>query len=342
MTRTDDDKPATIEDVARSAGVSRAAVSKVIRNAYGVSPAMRARVNDAIEELSYRPRVAARAMRGSSYTLGIEIPDFSNQFFTRVLRGATEALAGSNYQLLLAPAEATKQHGYRALEALVDQQVDGVVAVSPLVTQKWLETVARRTPLVMFGRHQLSAKYDTIAGDDEKGASDAMNHLFDLGHDQILHLTRDVLATAPQRKTPHGVRLQTYLRMMEETGRSAFARVVRSEEGESYAYEVVRELLHTEQHPTAIFAGHDVLAIGALQAIQELNVDISVVGYDNVPIAAHPAISLTSVDQQGERMGSRAVELLLERVHGRTEAVNEMFTPSLQIRKSSRRPSSSS
>jgi len=338
VTRVDDGRPATIEDVARTAGVSRSAVSKVIRNAYGVSPSMRERVTTAIEELSYRPRVAARAMRGSSYTLGIEIPDFSNQFFTRVLRGATDALGDSDYQLLIAPAEAAKQQGYRALEALVDQQVDGVIAVSPLVSQSWLENIARRTPVVLFGRHHISEKYDTVAGDDERGARDALNHLFDLGHDHVLHLTRDGLATAPQRRTPHGVRLQTYLTMMEQTGRGEFSRVVRSAEGESFANEVVREILLTEERPTAIFAGHDELALGALHAIQDLGLDISVVGYDNVPLAAHPAISLTSVDQQGEAMGARAVELLLERIHGRAEAVHETFTPSLQVRGSTRAP----
>jgi len=139
-------------------------------------------------------------------------------------------------------------------------------------------------------------------------------------------LTRDGLATSPTRHTPHGSRLETYLRVTEETGRSEFTRVIRSEEGELYSNDVIRHLLQTEEHPTAIFAGHDELAIGALHAIQDLGVDISIVGYDNVPIASHPVLSLTSVDQQGERMGARAVELLLERISGRTDAVHERFT----------------
>ena len=225
------------------------------------------------------------------------------------------------------------------IDALVDQQVDGVIAVSPLVSQARLENVPQRTPVVLFGRHERSDNYDSVAGDDEKGARDALNHLFDLGHDRVLHLTRDGLATSPTRHTPHGSRLETYLRVTEETGRSEFTRVIRSEEGESYANDVIRHLLQTEEHPTAIFAGHDELAIGALHAIQVLGVDISIVGYDNVPIASHPALSLTSVDQQGERMGARAVELLLERISGRTDAVHERFTTTLQERRSSRRPS---
>ncbi|OOB91082.1 hypothetical protein B0T42_07890 [Rathayibacter sp. VKM Ac-2630] len=97
--------PATIQDVALRAGVSRAAVSKVIRNAYGVSPSMRERVAAAIDELGYRPSVAARAMRGASYTIGVEVPQLDNSFFNRIVTGAAAALDGSRYQLIVAPAQ---------------------------------------------------------------------------------------------------------------------------------------------------------------------------------------------------------------------------------------------
>ena len=139
-------RAATIEDVAREAGVSRAAVSKVIRNAYGVSPAMRERVTAAIDALDYRPRVAARAMRGSSFTLGIEMPHIGNPFFTKVVAGATAALQGTDYQLIIAPADIDGEEGVRAIGALADRQVDGIVAISPLVAPEWLERLATRVP----------------------------------------------------------------------------------------------------------------------------------------------------------------------------------------------------
>src|SRR3954465_6411841 len=97
-------RPITIVDVAQEAGVSRAAVSKVIRNAPGVSPGMRIRVNAAIQQLNYRPSAAARAMRGSSYTLGLEIPHLGNQFLTQIIDGAKQAIVGTPYQLMIAPA----------------------------------------------------------------------------------------------------------------------------------------------------------------------------------------------------------------------------------------------
>ena len=185
----DDRTAAHDEDVARAAGVSRAAVSKVIRDAYGVSPAMRERVNTAIDTLGYRPRISARGMRGSTFTLGIEIPDFFNPFFQKVVAGATAALSGGPYQLVIAPADPAHADGSRAIQGLADRQVDGVVAVSPMVDPEWLEELAARLPLVMLGRHDKSRNYDTIVGDDAAGTRMAMEHLLDLGHRNIAHLT---------------------------------------------------------------------------------------------------------------------------------------------------------
>jgi LacI family transcriptional regulator len=325
---------ATIEDVARAAGVSRAAVSKVLRNAYGVSPAMKDRVTAAIEELNYRPRVAARAMRGATFTIGFELPDFGNPFFTRVLAGASAALRDTPYQLIIAPAEpdAMERQGYRALESLADRQVDGVVAVSPLVSQDWLERWAAHTPVVMLGRHDHSSHYDTVVGDDTAGARAVMRHLLELGHEHIAHLTRPDYVTASGSGTPHALRLEAYLDCMAEAGLSHHARVARCQEGDGLAYAAAAELLADGEPPTAIFAAHDELAIGALRAVAESGHDISVAGYDNVQLAAFPGISLTTVDQSGERMGARAVELLLQRLAGRDDPIHEVITPELVVR----------
>ncbi|MCP1415563.1 LacI family DNA-binding transcriptional regulator [Paenarthrobacter sp. A20] len=327
---------ATIEDVAEAAGVSRAAVSKVLRNAYGVSPKMKAKVLATIEQLDYRPLVAARAMSGASYTVGIEIPDFRNQFFTKVLSGAKDALKGTGYQLIIAPADEGPKEGHRALEALLDRQVDGVIAVSPLVGQSWLERAAERTPMVMFARHDRSLHYDTVAGDDVAGADAVMQHLLELGHQRIAHLTRDEMVTEPG--TPHGLRLGAYLKVMVEAGLADSISVTRCGEGQDLAYAATQSMLAAPEPPTAIFAGHDELALGALRAVVESGLDISVAGYDDVPLASHPLISLTSVDQPGAAMGARAVRMLLERLAGRTDAFHETFVPMLRTRKSTRPP----
>ena len=332
-------RAATIEDVARVAGVSRAAVSKVIRNAYGVSPAMRARVNAAIETLDYRPSVAARAMRGVSFTLGIELPSIGNPFFSKIIAGATAALQHTQYQLIIAPADGVDgEEGVRALGALADRQVDGIVAISPLVAPEWLERLAARVPVVMLGRHDKPLSYDTVTGDDVEGTRLVMEHLFQLGHQRIVHLTRSEDVTRPGSGNPHAVRLEQYVALMHDAGFGAYTRVARTGLTEESARLEALALLGQEV-PTAIFAGNDELALGALRAIDEFGLttaDVSVVGYDDVDIAGHPAVSLTSINQSGEAMGAQAIRLLLERIGGRTEPANFMVDPVLKIRRSSR------
>ncbi|MGW4928888.1 LacI family DNA-binding transcriptional regulator [Agromyces sp. NPDC004153] len=331
-------RAATIEDVAREAGVSRAAVSKVIRNAYGVSPAMRERVTAAIEALDYRPRVAARAMRGSSFTLGIEMPHIGNPFFTKIVAGANAALAGTDYQLIIAPADVDGEEGVRAIGALADRQVDGIVAISPLVSPDWLERLAGRVPVVMLGRHDRSTAYDTVTGDDAEGTRLVMEHLFELGHRRIVHLTRSEEVTRPGSGNPHAIRLEQYLAHMRAAGFADDIRVVRTGIDEEAARLDTLALLD-ERVPTAIFVGNDELAFGALRALSEhglSSAEVSVVGYDDVDIASYPAISLTSVNQAGEAMGERAIRLLLERIEGRSEPIHFSVEPSLKVRDSTR------
>jgi LacI family transcriptional regulator len=328
----------TINDVARAAGVSRAAVSKVIRNAYGVSPAMRERVEAAIEELGYRPSVAARALRGSSYRLGLEIPHVSARFMTQIVEGAKRTLTGTPYQLVLAPADGPE---YDTIESLADGLVDGIIAISPLVDPDWLETLASRVPIVMLGRHDHLGSYDTVVCDDVAGAKLVMQHLFELGHRRIAHVTEPAAVTTPGSGTPHSIRLQTYLACMAEAGLADLVEVARRDATLEGARRATVELLAGPNAPTAIFAAHDDIAVNVLAGIADSGRrrgEVSVVGYDNTDLAAHPLIGLTSVDQQGEEMGEQAARMLLERLQGRTEPRAFVSTPTLRVRGSTGPP----
>ena len=341
-------RPATISDVAADAGVSRAAVSKVIRNAYGVSPQMRERVEAAISRLDYRPRVAARAMRGATFTLGLEIPQIANDFHSVIAGSATDVLAGTKYQLVIAPIR-NPEHGDVAIQSLADRQVDGIVAIAPLVTTDWLDRLAARIPIVMIGRHDISEHYDTIAGDDTSGTEAVMSHLIELGHRQIAFLDSTGLRHRPQKtsvaptgRDPLAIRRRVYSEHMHALGLEP--RLVHTPGNmEEHATTAVTELLATPDRPSAIFAGHDTLAIGALRAIAIAGLDardVSVVGFDDIPIASHPMISLTSVDQQGYAIGQEAIRLVLERINGRTEAVRLEMPTELKIRSSTAPPRS--
>ncbi|BAK38221.1 LacI family transcriptional regulator [Microlunatus phosphovorus NM-1] len=325
-------KRPSISDVAAAAGVSRAAVSKVIRNAYGVSPAMRERVEAVIAELNYRPLAGARALRGSGFTIGFEIPHLGNDYFNQVVSGAATRLAESRYQLMVAPGL-----GYLSatavLDALLDRQMDGVIAIASQVPAEQLESLAARVPLVLLGRHEQSAFYDTVTGDDKAGATLVMDHLLDLGHRRISHLTM----RPPTPQSPHAARLATYTSRMKQAGLEPDVTFVESEEE---AYDAAVQLLSRGRPlPSAIFAGHDALAIAVLRAVSEAgqSEQIAVVGYDDVELAGHPAISLTTVDQFGHAMGGVAATLLLERLRdGRTDPRHIQQTPELRARGSTR------
>jgi len=328
----------SISDVASQAGVSRAAVSKVIRNAYGVSPTMRLRVETAIDALGYRPRVAARAMRGASFTIGFQLPALDNDFFSQLVGGAAAGLAASGYQLVLAPGPGYLTEA-AVLEALVDRQMDGILTIPNQVTADYLDGLAAQVPVVVLGRHDLVPSYDTVTGDDVAGTEAIMDHLMRLGHRRIAHLT----IRPPTDRDPHAVRCTAYRRRMEQAGGEP--RIVYTESAGLGVYEAVRGLLAERTPPTAIFAGHDTLAIEVLRALADLGRgpdDVSVVGYDDVNLARHPLISLTTVDQSGAQMGATAVELLMERIRGgRATARHHSQHPSLRVRGSSRpvRPS---
>ena len=341
-------RPATISDVAAEAQVSRAAVSKVIRNAYGVSPQMRERVEAAISRLDYRPRVAARAMRGATFTLGLEIPQIANDFHSVIAGSATDVLAGTQYQLVIAPIR-DPEHGDIAIQSLADRQVDGIVAIAPLVTTAWLDQLAARIPIVMIGRHDISEHYDTIAGDDARGTEAVMSHLIELGHRQIAFLDSTGLRHRPQKSSvaptgrdPLAIRRRVYSEHMHALGLEP--QLIRTQGNmEEHASSAVADLLTSPNRPSAIFAGHDTLAIGALRAIAHAGLDardVSVAGFDDIPIASHPMISLTSVDQQGYAIGQEAIRLVLERIAGRSEPVRLEMPTSLKVRHSTAPPRS--
>jgi LacI family transcriptional regulator len=245
----------TIADVARHAGVSTTAVSKVLRSAYGVSPAMRDRVRAAIDELGYRPRAAARAMRGRTYTIGVLLPDLRNPFFPDILDGLYEQLAATDYQAIIVTGGPDAKAESRAIDALVDRQVDGLLMVAPRVARARLEEVAGQVPSVVLGLHEKSARYDTVLDDDEVGAELVVRHLIGLGHRRVAHIGQRAVARGRAAATLHEIRAATYARVMREHGLEGEIAVAMTSYSEEGGYEGARELLARSPRPTAIFAG---------------------------------------------------------------------------------------
>lgn len=334
-------KRATINDVAQRAGVSRAAVSKVLRGAYGVSAPMKARVEASMEALGYRPSALARGMRGSSYTLGIFVVELSNTFMSVLIDGIRTEAETLGYQVLIGEANRGQAQQQRMIEAMVDRKMDGLVLIAPFGTADDLETLSSNIPSVVLGRHGPGRNYDTVASDDIAGSGLIVDHLVSLGHRRIAHLMH-VGAEKNEDSMPQVVRAEGYVEAMVRNGLEEEIDVIEGKWNQAGGQQAVDLMLQRDIRPTAVHAGTDMSAIGVLAGLYEAGLDVprefSVVGYDNVMAAALPQVGLTTVDQAGTEMGSLATRLLVQRIGGRKESVSTLVPPSLVIRKTTAPP----
>ncbi|NEA63521.1 LacI family DNA-binding transcriptional regulator [Streptomyces sp. SID12488] len=331
-------KRATIADVARSAGVSTSAVSKVLTNAYGVSPGMRERVRAAMTELGYRPHAAARGMRGRTYTIGVLLASIRNAFYADLLEGVDALLRDSEYAVFIGSSgSAEMDDQMKLIHAMVDRQMDGLILIAPAVPRAEVVRIAADVPTVVLGHHDPSPAYDCVVNQDGLGVDLVVDHLVGLGHRDIAHLSHPtVRGTQWQQRPEHHVRA-AYGEAMARHGLSDLARVVNSGYSDEGGYRGAMELLTSTRPPTAIFAGADVAATGVFRAAAELGLripeDLSLAGYNNTSVAALAPVNLTSVDQAGAMMGETAARLLVERIENRRDrAVVMASTPHLVVR----------
>ncbi|XVQ09390.1 LacI family DNA-binding transcriptional regulator [Spirillospora sp. CA-255316] len=330
----------TIQDVAKEAQVSVSAVSKVLRDAYGVSPQMRAKVTAAIEKLGYRPQAGARAMRGSSYTIGVMLSEISTPFQPEIVEGITDELEASPYQEIVITGGLTAERQQRSIEALVDRQVDGLIVIAPVMSTSWLERLGASLPTVVIARHGGAAGFDTIVDDDYGGARLMVDHLVSLGHERIAHTSHPDGGLKKPFVLAHTARCDGYVKAMRRHGLEPD--VIETSYSEEGGYRAGVEALARPTPPTAVFAGADIAALGVLRAAEERGLrvpeDLTVTGYDNVYVSTIGRISLTTVDQSGRSTGSMSARLLLERFKGRTQPVHYVVVPRLIPRGTSAPP----
>ena len=336
-------KRVTITDVARHAGVSTAAVSKVMRNAYGVSEAMREKVQAAIADLGYRPHAAARGMRGRTYTIGVLLDNVRNAFFADILDGIRDELRHTDYTVLIGAAGFDPEEQARTIRSLVDRQMDGLILIAPGTPRAEVLATAASTPTVVIGHHDTSDTYDSVVDADDVGAGLVVDHLVSLGHRDIALVSAPGTRANKWKRTPEAVLSEGYLRAMERHGLERFARVHHSAYSDDGGFKAGMTLLTADRPPTAVMTGADVAALGIFRAAHELGLriphDLSLVGYNNTALAALAPVQLTSVDQAGHTMGSAAARMLVERVERRRDRpVQTTMTPRLVVRSTTRAP----
>jgi len=323
----------TIRHVAKDAGVSVAAVSKVLRNAYGVSDILRQKVETSIEKLNYRPSVAARGMRGRTYTIGVLVIELSNTFLAGVIESANATLSESSYKSLIGIGRSASPIEASMIESMIDNRMDGVLIIAPRISGEVLERYARQIPLVVIAHHEPQAQtYDTVNSDDQKGACLAVEAALRQGYRDIAMLSYDLLdspasVVAVQRE-------MGYEEGMKQAGLQS--RIIRLPPVATDRKVAINNFLKTQYRPRAVFVWSDLDAVPLLNAARTSGIrvpeDLAIIGYDNSPFAAIPLIGLTSVDQNAAQLGRTAAETLMSRIDGREDAQHLLIEPHVEMR----------
>ncbi|MBT1170613.1 LacI family DNA-binding transcriptional regulator [Bifidobacterium sp. SO4] len=331
---------ATIKDVAKDAGVSVAAVSKVLRNAYGVSEEMRQKVNSSVERLNYRPRTAARSMRGKSYTVGVAMPELSSPFPPQIADEIDRFFKQTPYRVIVTICGTDNDEGVRSIESLIDRQIDGIILISPWLDADWLEQLGQQIPMVLMARNGVGQHFDTVTDNSFEGAMAMVDYLVTLGHRNIAYTSMPDGGFSPPFTLSHTTRQSGYESAMLMHGLTP--RVVVTTYSEQGGYDAAAQLLDSDNPPTAIFAGSDIAAFGVMRAAYDRHLDIpydlTVTGYDNVFASGLHGIDLTTINEADSGMGTKAAQMLLSRMNGRTDPVCQIESPSLIIRRTSAPP----
>jgi LacI family transcriptional regulator len=326
----------TIKTVAVDAGVSVAAVSKVLRNAYGVSDALRANVQRSIDKLAYRPNVAARGMRGRTFTIGVLMTELRNPFLPEIVDGVNQVLEPSHYKAMLGVGQCDMPLEASLIESMIDYRMDGLVLIAPRLPPDVLARFAAEIPIVLVAYHHPTATgYDTVNTDDHLGARMAVEAMVRRGFRDIMMLT---LEQPGNDET--GVilpREQGYTQAMADAGLGHQARIMTTRD-DARKLSLIEEMLLDPDRPEAIFCWSDLDAVHVLSTAARLGIrvpdDISVVGYDDSAVAAMPLVDLASISQSGLDLGAIAARTLMERMEGRTDPVHTVLVPSFIERRS--------
>jgi DNA-binding LacI/PurR family transcriptional regulator len=333
---------ATINDVARLAGVSKGTVSKYVNGMQYVGAESKTKIAAAIAELGYAPnRVAQGLSLRRSHTIGLVVANIGNPFYAELIRGAEDIAAARGFTLLLASTDGEPKRESGIVKAMRQRQVDGIVFASVRLADREVTALARDgMRVVLASRHLPDAEVDMVLVDSVRGARMAVEHLIAHGHTRIAYVG------GPQSIAQFQDRLRGWREALEAAELPALAELCLTmdkldiDAGATAA----NKLLALQEPPTAIFAATDNLAFGILKACNHLGRSVpdrlALVGFDNVPFGEIALSPLTSVDGSGLNIGQRAMRLLIDRIENELETpvqnnqVRMIIQPTLCIRQS--------
>lgn len=301
----------TIRDVAARAGVSRQTISRVINGSKMVNPETSARVQAVIAELGYQPHAIARSMaRGRTQTLACIAPNLLDYTFASVINGAEAAVRAQGYFLMSTSAPDVETFASLVADLTGGGYVDGLLVINPFADERhrYLPT---NTPTVLIGARPRAEAADSVALDDVAAGRMATEHLLALGHRTI------AMVTGPHVEDCTQDRQAGYCMALEAAGLPLLPElIVEGDWTPQSGYDGLWTLFSRQQSFTALFAQNDLMAIGALRAAHDCGRkvpnELSVIGVDDIPLAAHVEPPLTTLRQDFAALGCEAVRLLFD------------------------------
>lgn len=320
----------TLEEIAKLARVSRSTISRVINNDPNVSETTRQRVLEVIRQVNFQPNRAARSLAGGrSRMLGLVIPMgvarlFTDPYFPLLIQGVTSACNARDYTVMLWLAE--PEYERRMISQIVNNGlIDGIIVSSMLVDDPMVKTLSQSgLPFILIGRHPTDQCVCYVDVDNQSSARDAVAFLHRSGRRRIATIT------GPQNMMVGIDRLEGYQQALRERGiLPDSALIVDGDFTEEGGYEAARRLI--PHKPDAIFAASDQMAVGALRALAQAGLrvpeDVALMGFDDMPFAARTSPPLTTMRQPIHRLGSTAVETLIDLVENPGTPARRIILP---------------
>ena len=326
--------PVTLEEIAKVSGFSVPTVSRALTNSkYPINPATRQRIVEVAQTLGYKPNLAARSLRTEqTSTIGVVVDDISSPFVPPIVRGIQDYLKDFNYVTLIINSDWDPQVEQDAIDTLISRPVDGIIFVeySHLALSEAL--LRSNKPFVFAHRLFSSAVKNSVVPDDFYGATVAVQHLIGLGHRRIAYINGPEGWHSAQR------RLAGYNDTMAAHQFASDPSYVQPGDWEyESGYQAALNLLKLSDTPTAIFAANDLMALGAINALQDHDLivpkQVAVVGYDNRDFAKIVRPRITTVSMPVYEMGRTAADLLVKQItEGRQETDEIRVKGKLYIR----------
>lgn len=338
--RKTEDSASTLQDVATRAGVSTASVSRYLANPKTVKEPRRSRIADAISTLGYIPHGAARALATRrTRTIGAIVPTLDNAIFARGIQAFQRRLQTAGFTLFVASHDYSLDEEWKQAETLIARGVDGMMLIGSDHDPRLYERLARmKMPYVNTWTYDPATSHPCIGFENFDAATRQTEYMLDIGHVRF-----GLIAGITHDNDRARDRLDGALSALAARDIHPSPSMI-----QECAYEIaasrqtMRRLLSNEPRPTAIICGNDVLALGALLECQDSGIrvpeDISIVGFDDLPLSRHIVPSLTTIHVPSTEMGHKSAEFLLMTLDGETAPAHSRLEANLVLRDSTRPP----